>query len=266
MVKKYVFGVMFLVLITGLLGISFAEARDKEVGVVKYEKYDYGKGPEYKEWAYSNFTQPLFEKIKELGFSPEWVSVDIFLPENKEERDTYKRIVISSVAYMFTPEMYEGMKDYIQKGGLLITNSSLIHSDSNRNYKIDSGDETKDSGVIGVWGWANTKMTKIKIVQSSPLTEGIESNKWLNFEAKVSGRMTKYGSASVLVVSDVIYEKESPFLTYNKPQQSEGACIYIVSHLGSDALADKYLSRIFKNALSEKVYKWLVWVTNDEIA
>jgi len=245
-----------LLLLFGFILFSknvFSE-RNKEVGVVEYKKFEW-KSSDY---CYKIYTKYLFDTISNLGFKPEWIEMDIFLPENKTERDRYKRIVISTSAIWFTPEMYEGMDDYVKSGGLLITNSSLIGIDINRNYKLDEGDKYEANEIVGVYGHASAQMSKIFVEIECPLTKGIPVGEWISLEAKVAGRVTINKSATVLITSDRIYKEETsgnqPFLTYK--HSGKGACIYIVPVL-LDLEKNKYLLTILKNALSKETLEWL---------
>jgi len=261
--------VILLFLSLVFVGNGFAE-RTKEVGVVEYKKYERKAA----DWAYRKCTVPLFKAIKDLGFSPEWVSVDIFLPENKKERDKYKRIVLSVAAYCFTPEMYEGITDYVKSGGLLITNSCLIFIDTNRNYKwegskVDKSREAPGFETVGVYGHASVYMTKIKVKVECPLTRGLPVGKWVNLERRLQGRVTKNYSATVLVIAERWSDKweipdykgwkppkgNQPFLTFK--HLGKGACIYIVPRLDFRSLKTKCISTILKNALSKETLEWL---------
>ncbi len=266
--KKRIIGIGLILLFASLVFAenTFAE-RDKEIGVVEYKKFEW-KSTNY---TYNAYTLPLFNAIKDLGYSPEWVSMDIFLPENKTERDKYKRIVISAAGLWFTPEMYEGMTDYVKSGGLLITNSSLLLVDANRNYKLDKEDNYMKDGfeTVGVFGHASVSMTKIKVEVACPLTEGIPEGEWLELEGKVEGRVTANKSATVLITAERwsdTWEKtdykgwkpdkgNQPFLTFK--HSGKGACIYIVPALSSNSVKDKYISVILKNVLSKKTLEWL---------
>lgn len=249
-----------LVVFFAFSGMCFAE-RNKEIGVVDYQKFQWMSGETNRTDAkYKNYTLPLFNAIKELGYTPEWVSMDIFLPENKAERDKYKRIVISCACAWFTPEMYEGMTDYVKNGGLLITNESLFGIDANRNYKNDEGDTYMKGGnpLVGVYGHSSVYMTKIKVESVCPLTEGLTSETWIELGEKIAGRRAINKGAYILIISDSIYKEQpsnnQPFLTFKN--SGKGACIYIVPNLGS--VKNKYLSIILKNSLSEKTLEWLV--------
>ncbi|HDN84305.1 MAG TPA: hypothetical protein ENG47_00935 [Candidatus Aerophobetes bacterium] len=264
--RKKILGVGLVILFALLVFSenSFAE-RTKEVAVVEYKKFEWKDA----DWYYKHYTIPLFNAIKDLGYSPEWVSMDIFLPENKTERDKYKRIVISSAGIWFTPEMYEGMTDYVKSGGLLITNSSLFLVDANRNYKLDEEDTSIKNGfeTVGVYGHASVSMNKIKVEVACPLTEGLPIGEWI--ELKTSGRVTTNKSANVLIIAERYSKKwddpdykgwkppkgNQPFLTYK--HLGKGACIYIVPVLDRNSLKNKYLSIILKNALSKKTLEWL---------
>ena len=239
--------------------------RDKEVGVVEYKKFKWKNANYY----YKTYTKPLFNTIKDLGFSPEWVSMDIFLPENKTKRDRYKRIVVSAAGLWFTPEMYEGITDYVKSGGLLITNSSLFLVDADRNYRLDEGDTQIKNGfrTVGVYGTASVFMTKIKVEVACPLTKGIPAERWIELEEKLPGRVTTNRSAVVLLIAKRWSDKwgksnykgwkppkgNQPFLTFK--HSGKGACIYIVPVLGPAKA--KYLSIILKNSLSKKTLEWL---------
>jgi len=255
--------ILWLIILFIVISKNVFSERDKEVGIIEYKKFEWKSTENY----YKTFTKYLFDTISNLGFKPEWIEMDIFLPENKAERDRYKRIIISSAGIWFTPEMYEGMADYVKSGGLLITNSSLIGIDMNRNYKLDEEDKYQANEIVGVFGHASTQMNKILVEIECPLTKGIPKGEWIPLETKVSGRVTTNKSATVLIIAERYHpgwddpnykgwkppKGNQPFLTFK--HSGKGACIYIVPVLGS--AKDKYLSIILKNCLSKETLEWL---------
>ena len=228
----------------------FAE-RTKEIGVVKYAKYDEGKRQ-------SSATY-LAKAIKEVSsYESDLVSVDIFLEANAEKRAAYKRIIIPNVACTFTPEMYEGMREYVKNGGLLITNSSLLIIDNDKTYKRRSKGETfwkPCFDLIGVRGTGSTSMSKIKVEVACPLTEGLPVGEWITLETKVGGRKTVGHSATVLITTERPSGYNQPFLAFK--HTGKGACIYIVPPYGNIPLPSKDKYILLKNALSKKTLEWL---------
>jgi hypothetical protein len=242
-----------------LLLTSFALGgpRSKEVGVLDYLK-KYTDTPSAK--ACVAATATCLKAVKEIGLEPEWVDVDIFLPQNKAQRDQYKRIVIPTATEWFTLKMYEGMDDYVRSGGLLITNCSCILLDANENYKVDKDDTTTDfcrDNFLGVRGHASALMGQIKVLQECPLTKGLEANTWIKLGPEMAGRDTRNCSAEVVIVSDRIKKGavagEQPFLTYKHIKN--GACIYLVGQIGDKM--DKNVRQIITNALSPETLEWL---------
>ena len=145
-----------------LASVACGGQRSKEVGVLDYLK-KYTETPSKK--ACMAATECCWKVVKEAGLEPEWVDVDIFLPQNKAQRDQFKRIVIPTSTEWFTIKMYEGMDDYVRSGGLLMTNCSCILLDANENYKGDKEDTTTEycrDNFLGVRGHASAVMRQIK--------------------------------------------------------------------------------------------------------
>jgi hypothetical protein len=231
--------------------------RSKEVAIIDYLQ-KYSDTPSKKSCAKA--AEYCLKAVKDTGLSPEWVDVDIFLPQSKADRDKYKRIVIPTATEWFTMKMYEGMDDYVKSGGLLITNCALLLLDANENYKVDEKDAITDfarDNFLGVRGHAGALMRKIKVLQECPLTKGLQTNVWINLEHEMSGRETRNCSAEVVIISDRIQkgaEKgEQPFLTYK--HMEKGACIYLVGQVGE--IKDKNILQIISNIFSQETLEWL---------
>ncbi|MDD3926053.1 MAG: hypothetical protein PHT33_05290, partial [bacterium] len=144
-----------LLLLNGLNSVTFAESikRDKEIGVITYREYK-------TKWSDGRFHDAvdlrLLNFTKELGLSSEEISVNLFLQDGAPKINEYKRILIAARAHSFSLEMYQGMKEYVEEGGLLITNSSLLFVDINNDYKFDDQDLVRKEGqeFTGVFGSA----------------------------------------------------------------------------------------------------------------
>lgn len=230
--------------------------RDKEIAVLDYaRKYQTPSQrtvtEHFKNWV---------NAIQQAGLAPETVDVGIFLPQNRAERNRFKRIVIPSSAERFTRAMYEGMNDYVRDGGLLITSSGLLLLDTNANYQADSSTVITDfaqNTFLGVRAHASATMRHIKVLQSCPLTDGLPPGEWIRLDPPCTGRSTVNRSAEVIIVSDRFKgdrpDGEQPFLTVK--HYGRGACIYLVGQLGKTP--DKTVVQILKNACSSATLEWL---------
>lgn len=226
--------------------------RDKDVAIVKYDKYEYGAK---RQWC----IRSLVKVVKKANDNtPDLVNADIFLPFNSEKRDTYKRILIPAIAFWFSPEMYNGMTEYVKNGGLLITNSIMngIDEDADYNRKGAKSFGKPGNPLVGVFGISTVQMNKIMIKENSPLSEGLSSGDWIELETKTSGSQTQNRSATVLIISDSLYKnkpsRQQPFLTYK--HLGKGACIYIVPAI---SVKNRFVFSILKNALSKNTLEWL---------
>jgi hypothetical protein len=247
------------VLFALLVFASTADAgpRGKEIGIVEYLR----SHPDAE--AKQNIAKTVEccgKAVKETGLSPEGVDVSIFLRQNKAQRDQFKRILIPCAGDRFTPEMHEGMDDYVRSGGLLITNSSLLILDAGVGPKADKGIATTDYPMkhfLGVRGHSSCLMRRIKVLQECPLTKGLETNTWVTLEQELGGRDTRNCSAEVVVVANrvkkAVEQGEQPFLTYK--HQDKGACIYLVGQIGEKP--DRTLSRILANICCPETIEWL---------
>ncbi|MDD3926150.1 MAG: hypothetical protein PHT33_05785 [bacterium] len=253
-----------IVLLSGLLfsPVANAEGRSKEVGVLDYfSKYSGGTSYQLKA------VKELYQVVEETGISPEWVDVDIFLPDNRAKRDDYKRICIPSPAYWFTPKMLEGMEDYVKSGGLLVTNSSLSILDKDDSYDVNSKNVVSTripaQRFLGVYGQKGCTIKKIKIQpeMECPLTKGLEKGTWLDLQMPMAGRVTRNVSAEKVIVSDCVQKEkvsaEQPFLTFK--HLDNGACIYLVGQIRMPlkSMNDKNMVQIIRNILSSETLEWL---------
>jgi len=246
-VNSFLFIVSTLFILPG--NVSAQEKREKEIAIVKYDKGEYGAKRQ-------TVTRCLAKAVKEAtGNEADLVSEDIFLPENRGKRDSYKRILIPRIAIWFTPKIYEGMTEYVKDGGLLITNAAMSGRINEDKQGAKSHFGKAGNPLVGVRGHSAVQMTKIMVKVNCPLTEGLSFDNWIDLETKPYGRRTTNRNATALIVSDSLYKGKlfnQPFLTYK--HLGKGACIYIVPAISTKS---KYISLIFKNVLSSKTLEWL---------
>lgn len=254
----------FVVSVALCAGLALAEPgegtrRAKDVGIVSYRKFQRDKA----EIRFKRRILPLFSRMKALGLEPAWVSVDIFLPRHKEERDRFKRIFIPSDALTFSPAMYEGMTDYVRSGGLLISNSALLGIDRNADYRLDvkSGDamfyKRRPFETLGVHAHSTAYSAKIKSIVECPLTNGMPVGEERELGGKHYMRCTTNVSATMVVAADLSYKEKRLFR--RRPvvclkHQDRGACIYISPSVLSGR-GD--IPLLFRNALSAETLEWL---------
>jgi len=250
-----------LIALAILGGAAAAAPRTNEVGIVRYlDRYTFADSAKGRERGVKNAADAIYARIKEIGLTPEWVDPDIFMEQRRGERDRFKRIVIPSAGEWYSRAIHEGMNDYVQNGGLLVVNMSLVCED-NGDYVIGSkgGATTKYPGdtFLGVFGHATANMTRIKAVAANALTRGLTVDEWITLEETMGGRKTRNISAEVVVISDHQTKTgktvEQPFLTFK--HQNKGACIYLVGQVG--ALTDKTVRQIFRNIFSNETREWL---------
>ena len=232
--------------------------RSREAAVVEYKEF-------VTPWAQSHFkalTKPTFDAVAERNLAPEWVLMDLFLLRNTAERNRYKRIVLSSAACWFTPEMYEGMLDYVRSGGLLIVNTPLGAVDRNSNRRLDKLDKwmvKPGNKIVGAYGVSNGSMTKTKTLTDCPLTRDLPRGDWAPLKARLTGRTAQSFTATPVVLSDFIRRKkrkrDQPMLLYKRA--GKGACVYIVPRLCAESLKEPHVRTILTNALSPETLKWL---------
>jgi hypothetical protein len=198
--------------------------------------------------------------LRSWDMKPELVGLDIFLAKNKAKRDRCRRLLIPSGCDLFSQEMFEGMNDYVQSGGLLITNSSAVILDRNGNQQMDEGDGVSDyakNHFLGVLGHGSCIMARAKVAQACPLTEGLPEGEWMAMDPPTGGRRTRNVSAEVVMrcvgQAKEHAEFEQPFLTYK--HQGNGACVYLVGQMGSSV--DPRLVQLLRNACSAKTLQWL---------
>lgn len=246
--------ILMCILMGTILPLTATE-RKKELGLLNYfAKYEHPD--KRREKLYSKHLKKYFTQLEKLGHTPEWVDVDVFLPSQKAERDTFKRIIISYHADWFTLEMYQGMLDYVQSGGLLITHAGLVLLDKNSEYQCSGGTTSfcRES-FVGVLALGGSQKPEIKALVDNPLTTGLELNKWISIGDRVSGRTTKKLTANVAVSCKQIEKKgesEGPFLSWKST--GKGACIYLVSIYWAEI---EPIHIMMKNILSEETLKWL---------
>ncbi|MCX7887336.1 MAG: hypothetical protein N3B01_08825, partial [Verrucomicrobiae bacterium] len=111
----------------------FNRPRDKEIGVLDYAR-KYRTASQRTTVEYFKY---CLAAIQQAGLAPEVVDPDIFLPQNRAERNRFKRLFIPPGCERFTQAMYEGMNHYVHHGGLLITCSGLLLLNTNASARVD---------------------------------------------------------------------------------------------------------------------------------
>lgn len=228
----------------------------REVGVIDYFAKYTRKAPDA---SGKRAVRACFDAVKAAGLQPEWVDVDIFLPTHRSRREQFKRLVIPTYADWFSQLMYEGMDDYVRRGGLLITNVSMILLDANDNYVADAKDTQTDypqKRFLGVFGHSSCRISRIRILHQCPLTAGLPVGEWLPLTASIGARRTRTVGAEVIAECNRITnqgETVQPFLTFH--HVGKGACIYFVGPL--HAIAGGQYRQLIKNVFAPAVVDWL---------
>jgi len=235
---------------------ALGATRDKEIGVLEYTR----KYKTASDRSASEHFKNCLKAIQQAGLTPEVVDVDIFLPQNRAERNRFKRLFIPAGAEWFSKAMYEGMNEFVRDGGLLITGSGLLLLDTNANYRADDGSSMSDFArdtFLGVRAHASVTMRQVKVLQPCPLTAGLPVGEWIRLDPASPGRWTLNRSAEVLIIADRFKDDrpdgEQPFLTVK--HSGRGACIYLVGQIGKTP--DRTLAQILKNACSAATLQWL---------
>jgi hypothetical protein len=152
--------------------------RDREIGILDYtSRYETSTSQR----AVAQARQECWQTIEAAGLKPAWVDVNLLLPAGRGERNRFKRIFLPSTVSWLSQAMLEGLADYVQSGGLLVTNASLILLDANGNYRADSGEGTTRfaaDGFLGVFGHAGCTLDRLRVVRPCPLTAGLPDG-WL---------------------------------------------------------------------------------------
>jgi len=232
--------------------------RDREIGILDYTSRYETSAPKR---AAAQARQECWQTIEAAGLKPAWVDVDLLLPAGRAERNRYRRIFLpSSVSWLSQP-MLEGLADYVQCGGLLVTNASLILLDANANYKGEPGEGTTRfaaEGFLGVFGHAGCTLERMRVVRPCPLTAGL-SDGWMTLVPAAGGRRTTIRSAETVMVASGSYRdgrvEQQPFLTFK--HSGRGAAIYLVGQVGPKSAPE--LKRILANALGSETLAWLCW-------
>ncbi len=209
------------------------------------------------------FNKLLHElKNRKQAFALE--SQTIFNPENKTQRELYKRIYIPAGAHSFSEKMYQGMADYVENGGLLITDSAMVYVDGNsdddgKNDKLSPLSETL---VTGIKGRQSGKINQIKSVVECPLTRGLKNKTWQDIVKDVFvRRYIKASNAKVLVLCQEVDQTGAlsgapkPFLCFR--HEGRGACVFLAGRMDTNAFKSKLISQIFDNLFDKKTLDWL---------
>lgn len=240
-----------------LCGSALAAPRPKAVGLVDYlSRYQYPRGKRGAKAGLKN----MEARLKEIGLRPERVSPDIFLPRNKAACDRFQRIVVPGGAEFFSRAIHEGMNDYVRRGGLLVTNVSMVLEDVDEDYVVTNKDKQTDypaKSFLGVRGHQSARITRLKALAECPLTRGMKEGEWITLTKPTAGRNARNLSADVVILSDRIMKRrkpsEQPFLTFK--HQENGACIYLVGRVGT--LKGPTALRVFRNIFSAETLNWL---------
>ncbi|MFA6715605.1 MAG: hypothetical protein WCS27_09520 [Victivallaceae bacterium] len=248
-----------LLFASGFAGNIFAQDKMKEAAIVKGEKYEYGKKRQH-------FVRRLADAVKENGYTPDLVGMDIFFEVNKKECASYKRILVPCTVTALTPEMHEGMTEYVKNGGLLILNRLPAVIDTNNNYKFDKEDRRlgrKGFDLIGVYSNSTVNIAKLKVSSLTPITEGLPLDEWLPLSPSAKGQAAIIRNTETiqLIAAHLTenakgrYRMDQPFLTYKRT--GNGACIYVVPFIYWAKTPSEHLKTVFKNVMSEKTLEWL---------
>jgi hypothetical protein len=233
-------------------------SRDREIGIVDYAARYETSTPKR---ALIQAGQECSTLIEAAGLKPAWVDVNLLLPAGRGERNRYKRIFVpSSVGWLSQP-MLDSLADYVQCGGLLVSNASLILLDANANYKADPGEGVTHfaaDGFLGVFGHGGCTMDRLKVVRPCPLTAGLPDG-WFPLAPIAGGRRTTIRSAETLILASGNYKEgrvgQQPFLTFK--HSGRGTAIYLVGQVGPKS--DPQLKRILTNILAPETLAWLCW-------
>jgi len=247
MKKYYVLGLMLTMLFVSLS----LNAEDKKENA---RKIDVGvlADPKFKMDWYLKRSEQYLAKLLAAGMSAEKVNADIFLSQNKDKREQYKRIAIFYY-YLFSPEMYSGMEDYVKNGGLLITNSYMNSLDMNGNYVYDKNIDKEIDGATrlhGIDSYAAVQLQDITPKIECPLTKGLEKGQAIKCPCAMSE--TKGAGATVVITGTAFRRngqipiKEMPVIAFK--QMGNGSIIY---------LGPPDQEALFKNCFSNEVLEWL---------
>lgn len=246
--KKYWFILLLIAYVVPPQFLKAEEPRTIEVGVLADTRYpDMVNRIKHIDY--------YVKKLVSYGLEPQKIDTSIFLDANKTKRDQYKRILVLFY-YIFTPEMYAGMEDYVKNGGLIITNSTMAYTDMNDNYVYDKDtDKTIKKRIHGIYAFANVKLKDIAVKLECPLTKGFENGKVYESSSMMSE--TKESGATVVVTA-------TAFRTWGskKSQETPLPPIPVLAFLHIKNGAFIYLGipdneMLFKNCFSNEVLNWL---------
>jgi hypothetical protein len=230
--------------------------RDREIGILDYAaRYDTGTSKP----ALVRAGQEAWAVVESTGLKPQWVDVNLLLPAGRAERNRYRRMFVAAHVAWLSQPLLEGLADYVQSGGLLVTNASLILLDANANYQRDPDEGTTRfaaEGFLGVFGHAGCTMERMQVMRPCPLTAGLAEG-WLPLVPPTGGRRTTILSAETVMIAAGSFKNQpidaQPFLTFK--HSGRGAAIYLVGQMGPKS--DPQLKRILANALSAETLTWL---------
>ncbi len=232
--------------------------RTKDIGIITFEDFSHPKAGIY----HRNEEKPIFNHLKKAGLNPEWIKPEIFYKANREKCNTYKRIFIAFPAFAFSPEMYEGMTEYVKSGGLLIANNILSMIDTDDDSKIDfkKGDRhfpKPGFPTVGVHSPFIIRGTEMKVVEACPLTAGLPEKKSHEVKTRLYSRYIRTSTATPVVLAEGLYKekrkhKNSPLVAFK--HQGKGACIFLGMRI---MFKDDWVIKIFNNTISNDTLEWL---------
>jgi len=203
----------------------------------------------------------LADLLRQAGLPITVVDVDLFLDYRKSERDTYKRLHIPEFAFTLTQDMYDGIADYVEHGGLLVLNNSYFQLDKEREYWLDAKDKRTwipERSFLGVFGHRSPVLNRIKLLQACPLTQGLPIGRWIELQETSWARQTRNLSAEVIGQGNLLLrgkDVKTVLLTYKKV--GAGATIYLGPFLRAGALAEPSLRKMVGNVFSDETLSWL---------
>lgn len=217
----------------------------------------------------SQASQVLTPILKEKGYSSaDFLPLEPKIFTEQSKYNGYHYMIIMNYP-VFTAEEYQGMKDYVMSGGILIlTGVSTKFLDVNRTGILADAKYVGSgiSEIIGTEGYGAADSTKFKIDIPTPLTKGMPTGEWIEGLRYPYWERLKVISAMKIGLWEFNWTRDTDkqLVTVEYPviilkRAGKGVCVWLAFGGNIDNQTNSgYGVKVLLNVLTPESYEWLL--------